>query len=255
MEQIFNPKRFLKYAVYKVTATQKPTLLILTGTVVALFLFTFMLTATNGLKNDNQWMGLFFGALTISGLLLIGHAFPELRRKKTSINFLTAPVSTFEKFTFEVLFKIVVFTLLFPLVFKLIGVVTVELADFIWPSKYHHACTFNGLKKFSKEEFFPIIPWLYILGASLAFAGASAFKKLPLIKSIIIIALAIGSVAGYFYLMMEKMHLSNGIQHFLFEVLKMDKHEPPLSAFIVFVAGSALVALVYAFYNLKEREE
>ena len=255
MEQVFNPKRFIKYAVYKLTASQKSSILILAGSFAALFLFTLMLIANGGIRNENEWMGLFFGSSVVAGLLLIGHAFPEFRRKKSAINFLTAPASTFEKFLFEVVLKIVLFTLLYPIVFKLIGEIAVGLANFIWPLKNHYDFTYSGLKKFSNEDFFHVIPWLYLWGACIALAGASAFKKLPLIKTLIFITAALGSIVGYFYLMIEKMHLGNGIEYFFIDVLKMNKKEPPLTAFIIVLTISSVIALAYAYFNLKEREE
>ena len=255
MEQIFNPKRFIKYAVYKLTASQKSSILILAGSFAALFLFVFWLVADHAISNENEWVGLFFGTFVVAGLLLIGHAFPEFRRKKSAINFLMAPASTFEKFIFEGLLKIILFTFLFPFVFNIIGDLSISLAKYIWPYQSYSNLTYTGLKKFSNEDFFPIIPWLYVWGASIALAGASAFKKLPLIKTLIFITAVFGGIAGYFYLMIEKMHLENGIGYFFFEVLKMNKQEPPMSVFIIFLAISSLIAFGYAYFNLKEREE
>ena len=93
----------------------------------------------------------------------------------------------------------------------------------------------------------PVLPWRVL--------PPTAALSRRWVSPLIFITAVFGGIAGYFYLMIEKMHLENGIGYFFFEVLKMNKQEPPMSVFIIFLAISSLIAFGYAYFNLKEREE
>ena len=252
MEQIFNIKRFINYTVYQLTAYRKSSLLIFAGSFVALFLFVFLMVFSREISNEEAWLSLFFGTSIVAALLLIGHSFPALRTDKTSLSFLTLPVSIFEKFVFEVLFKILLLIVIFPIIFWLIGNLSVGIADFIYPDENHFGCTFNELSRIIKEDFFPAIVWTYLFGVSLAFAGSTAFKKLPLVKTLVFVGLVIAAIVGYMYLIIEELHLDNGIKYVAESVF--EKHENALLILYLFLAISTFLAMAYAYFNLKERE-
>jgi hypothetical protein len=163
------------------------------------------------------------------------------------------PASLLEKYLFEVVLKIVLFALLYPLIFKLIGEMTVVFADFTFPRENHYDFTYAGLIKFSQEDFFPFISWLYVFGAFIAFAGATAFRRLPLIKTLVFLGIVIGSIVGYFYLLIVKIHLGNAIGYFI-ENSWIKEEKEAMTFGILLLVISSLTALAYAFFNVKERE-
>lgn len=257
MKQTFNPKRFIRYSIYQLMSHRNNLLLITGGAAVVLFTFLLILISNHGIRNAEGWFGTFIGTFVFSGLLLIGHSFPAMRKKKSTINFLMIPASNFEKFFYEFLIKIVLFTLLYPLFFKIIGELAFSFAQFISPYKSFTSYTMHELTELRNNEFFSAICWAYIFGASIAFAGASAFKKLPLLKTIIVLAVILGAISGYMYFLVEKTGWEHGMEYFAMEVLKLNQLEEPENPgriLSVFPAISSIVAFGYAFFNLKERE-
>lgn len=255
MEQIFNPKRFLKYLLFNISANRNSYLFMLAGSFIALFLFLVFVLSTEGIRDEPGWLATFFGTSIVATLLLIGHAFPGIRRKKTAITFLMAPASTFEKYFSEVVLKMVLFALLYPVFFRIAGQMALGFLEYVSLYKSYPPFTYNALKSMKQQEFFPIIIWLYLFGASIAFAGASAFKKFPLVKTLISITVFGGLVAGYFYILLEKMHVEHGIEYYMFEILNLkDGNEPPVALFCTILGISSVVALAYAYFNIKERE-
>lgn len=253
MEQIFNIKRFKNYIVYQFTINRKSSLLVLSGFFVALLLFVFTMVASDNVQYDEEWMYTFYAASIVLALILVGHSFHALRNDRTTLNFLTLPASLVEKYVFEVVFKILLFIVIYPIVFWLVANLAVGIADFLYP-KYgvHLKFTYKGLNNIKKDEVFPIIVWTYVFGISLAFAGSTAFKKLPLVKTLVFVGVVVTVIIGFMYLLLEEWHLDDGIEYVVRSVIK--DFDIVITIMCIFFAVSAFIAMVYAFINIKERE-
>lgn len=252
MNDIFNFSRFVKYAKAQLILQRKLFLLIISGGFLALFFFTLILFATNSRWDKEDWSILFLMSGAISALLFAGHAFPFLRTKEACQNTLMIPASTLEKFTYEFVLKIVLFTLLYPVLFKLMAGTVLPLAEFINPERAFVPFSFDPIIHTNKEYLLPTAVLGYLFTVSLAFAGASALKRYPLIKTIVIVGIIILVGVGYFYLLFGKLHLKNGISYVANYVIA--DQDSALIWLYYFLCISFITAWVYAFFNLKERE-
>ncbi len=252
MNDIFNFSRFVKYAKAQIILQRRLLLLIVSGGFLALFFFTLLLLVGNRSWDTNNWIFLFFISGAIIALLLAGQAFPFLRSKEASQNTLMIPVSTFEKFTYEFVLKIILFVLLYPILFKLMASSVLSLTEFIKPERIFTPFSFDPIIYNHKEYLLPTVLLGCLLAVSLAFAGASTIKRYPLIKTIVIVGIMILTGLGYLYLLFEKMKLEKGITYVIENIIGDGN-----SAFIwlyLFFGISSITAFIYAFFNLKERE-
>lgn len=252
MNQLFSFPRFAKYAMAQMRLRRKVLLLIIASSFLTLLITTLLFLVANKRCNEDDWMALFFTTGGISALLLIGHSFPFFRNKETCMNTLMLPASSFEKFSYEFVVKIVLFTLLYPLLFQLVAGIVPPIVEFIHPERTVLHFSFEPIIHIRKEFALPLICMGYLFAVSLAFAGASSIKRYPLIKTIVFVGITILLIVGYFYLLVEKLNLITGIGYVAGQAFGDDK-----SAFMwafSFLGLSSLAAWIYAFFNLKERE-
>lgn len=113
MNQHFSIRRFFRYANYNVQTNKRLLIFFLGGFSVALYVFELFLFGANRNWNSSDWTLLFFMMLGVTALLTIGHSFHYLRKQESSFRVFLLPVSTLEKFIYELLTKTVLFTALF----------------------------------------------------------------------------------------------------------------------------------------------
>ncbi|MDB4335028.1 hypothetical protein OAA06_01575 [bacterium] len=263
MNQVFNIKRFLRYANYNIRISQKMLLLVFGGFTAALFLVELLIFKNNLSWTENNWASLFFVSYAIAGLLIIGNSFPFLRKRdKTLVNFVL-PVSTTEKYLYELVFKVGIFTLLFLLAFSIISDIAMEFAKFLNRDRLARFADsgnpinilpfkFEYLLLKGEEYLFEFLLWAFGLGFSLAFAGSVAFRKFPLIKTIILLGIIVLLIIGYFYLSFEKMDLKYGVQYVTKAIIP--DYESAIKWGFSLIGVSIVTALTYSFFKLKERE-
>lgn len=252
MTDIFKLPRFLKYAKAQITLQRKQLLLMISGGFIALFLFTLLFYGNNNYWRENDWTGLFLTSGAISALLFAGHAFPFLRSKEACQNALMIPASALEKFTYEFVLKIILFTLLFPILFQLMASTVLPLVEFIHPKKTFLPFSFDPILNPGEKYLSTSLVLGYFFIISVAFAGASALRRYPLIKTLVIIGSIILLGVGYFYFLFAELNLKNGIRHIVESVIPGERE-----AFIwlfYFLGISSLITLTYAYFKLKERE-
>lgn len=252
MNQIFNFSRFIKYATYQARIKRNIYLPTIGGFSVALFLFMLFLLSVNNYWKQDEWTVLFFTSFAITGLLLIGNAFPSLRKKEKRINMLMLPVSTFEKYTYEYIIKVVLFAIIYPLIFVIISSLVVPIAGVINPDRTIVSFSFDPIFNPHQKHIIGLIFWIYLFCSSLVFAGAAAIKKHPLIKTLLFVGTVIMITIGYFYMIFEKFKLGNGIQYVVKNTIS---NETEAFTWLFTLLGiSACSALTYAFFKLKEKE-
>lgn len=250
MNEIFKFSRFINYSKVQLVQGRKLFLLLFSGSFIVLFFFTLLLLANNKYWNLGDWNVLFLMSGAIGALLIVGHAFPFLRNKEARQNTLMIPVSTFEKFTYEFVFKIILFTLLYPILFQLMASTVLPLVEFIYPEKTFLPFLFD--LKFNDEHILPTVILGYLFAVSLAFAGASVIKRFPLAKTIVFVGIIILIGIGYLYILLEKLQLNTGLRY-------LGKHTIPdenaaFTWLYLFLTISSISAWAYAYYKLKERE-
>lgn len=254
--QLFSLKRFWTYAVSSLTLHHRQ-LLLMTGAVSAgLLLFLSFLMFINRNWHEHQWIPVLVFVVPIAGLLYVGSAFPDLRSKEKTIGFLMTPASSFEKFLYEFIERIVFFCILFPILLYLVGNLAFITTEAI---KHTMGIPFDAESLSYRQFPNKILPEegknLLALGAlsalCLAFAGAAVFRKFPLIKTIIFVCIVLFSIVGYFVLIFERMHLN---RPWLEPYLENLGKQNILSLFAVLLTIFILVILSYAYFKLKEKE-
>lgn len=261
--QFFNLKRFGKYAACSLISNYRQTLLFWGAIWFAIFAFTLISIAnSHSMWNYDNWIPLFIIVYCISGLLYTGFAFPSFRNKKRTYNELMIPVTAFERLVYEFFEKIVVFIILYPPIFYIsssmavgirnslsFGTINVEFNGFTtFPFE---VISFDKLNANMEPGLFGMLFMLSVLGFVLAFAGAASFRKLPLIKTIVIVGLIFLTCIGYMYLLFEKLNLHNSW---------IANLEHDITAKQGFAIGAlvfgliSLTALAYTYFKLKEKE-
>lgn len=225
----------------------------------------FLILVFGQLTNDFQphdteiFLAFLVGFVAVFGILYTGYSFPAFRNKETSINYLTMPASTFEKFLFEFTSRILIMLIVLPFLFWLsfnlegyvfrlftgIGFDPVGFSD-LWEAR-------------SKEGDIPF--WAYVLMPSatflvfiLPFTGAAMFSKQPLVKTLFSLAIVMMFFSFYVYIVVEPLGLSN----YDFDDSKMWLTPSnsigvlKITTFLVIVANLTMLSVTY--FKLKEKE-
>lgn len=257
MNQIFNLSRFIKYGTYQFRMRNKAMLLTVAGAFIALIFLMFFVISTSHRWNANSWQLTFYLTGAVAAILYIGNSFPYFRKKDTSVGMIMLPASVFEKFVYEYLSRVVLFTLLFPIFFSFVAHLVVPLVQYIFPKK--------GITSFSFDLLFPvynresdtliayyIIPALYILITSLFLAGAVIARRYPLVKTLVSIGVFVLSIIGYFYLILEKINLENGLGYFAERI--WGQPEDAIKTIFALIVVTSITNLAYTYFKLKEKE-
>jgi hypothetical protein len=190
----------------------------------------------------------------IFGILFSGTAFPALRNHKKTLDFLLVPNSTTEKYLYEVLFRIVAYSLVFPVLFwigaNLGGIIINSFTLDHYDLGYNLFYPFKEIHKYMRITETEVAIYSFALFLiSIPFTGAAFFSKVPLLKTAIFLAILVG--ASFFY-----GWILDGIFNFTHtRYLGNDVSEKAamnwVTAALLF---STLVLHTSAFFRLKERE-
>jgi hypothetical protein len=209
-------------------------------------------------KPDGANFALAIFVIIAMGILCAGTAFPGLRTKEKAQGYLLLPASTFEKFLMEFLTRIILFMLIVPAVYWVVGNLEGNLVRLFQPSFY-----FNPQVPFVSFGMHVGPPgfmgWVYSLAISMyalvltiPFTGATIFTKNPLIKTLFGVA-----IIFFFNLL---------VIYFFLSVLDFRRYYP--SGRILFMAdgddsiiAGAIICTVMcmgficaAYFKLKEKE-
>ncbi|TAJ11680.1 hypothetical protein DMA11_15935 [Marinilabiliaceae bacterium JC017] len=252
MNQIFSFSRFVKLATYYFSIQKRRFLLIIGGAFVALFLFLLGVLVRKNNWDGIDWAAMFYLIGFMGATLYIGTAFSYLRKKETTVNMLMVPASVFEKYLLEFFNRIVMFVLLYPVLFILTRRFAVAVANFLKEGPAMAVSSLSELFKMPSDDM--VLPFIFvvILGVLVVFAGTAAIRKYPLIKTLIFVGVVFIACVGYFYLILEKMNLAQGIAY-VFESIFHDQDTFFASLYVI-IGSSSLLSLVYGFFKLKEKE-
>jgi hypothetical protein len=261
--QIFSIKRFGKYASCSFISNYRQSLLFwgaLTFTLIALSIFIMRGTYSNW--NSDGWEQIFIPGFYLGGAIYTGFAFPGFRSKERTQTELLIPVSAFERLLYEFLVKVIAFIILFPIIFYISSSLAVGISNTLHIGTV--SATLNGIETFPyktisyaklynpmPQGFFSMICMLSVLVFVIAFAGAATFRKLPLIKTIVIIGSIIMTGITYFYLLVQNSVLRNSWPKYLENTFTQKQVFLLITLIFAFIT---LVALVYTYFKLKEKE-
>lgn len=261
--QFFNFKRFGNYATCSIISNYRQTLLFLGAIWFAVLAFSLLdMRGRNSNWNIDSWMSIFLFGFYFSSLLYSGFAFTAFRSKERTLTELMIPVSSFERFLYEFIDKIIVFLLLYPAIFYAASSMAVGIGNMFTFGISH--VTRNSVNTFPYEtvsfyQFYSnfetgLFGMFFMLSVTvfvLAFAGAATFRKLPLIKTVVFIGLIFLTGIGYFYLLFEKWKLRQSW------IANVENNVTAQQGFLIgtmIFAFISLVALVYTYFKLKEKE-
>jgi len=157
--------------------------------------FTIIYVGNNfGNSDYDDFISVFLVMFFAIGVLYIGHSFPSFRTKEKKLAFLLQPSTIIEKYVFEYFSKVFLYILIMPLLFQaahiFVGVVIQML---------HSGFEFKYISYFEYIDTLPVdtgstYPWFSIMLIScgmllfnVAFVGASAIQKYPLLKTVFIV--------------------------------------------------------------------
>ena len=261
IQSIFSIKRFGLLIKRETIMKQSFLLMAIAGVIItiatAIVLF---LMADRG--NRLYWDSFIFPVsiimFAIFGILFAGTAFPALRNNKKTLDFLLVPNSTTEKYLYEVLFRIVAYFLVFPVLFwigaNLGGMIFNSFTFEHYDLGYNLFFPFKEIHHYMKITETEIAMYSFgLFLISIPFTGAVYFSKVPLLKTAIFLAVLVGVSFFYGWIL-------DGIFNFTHtrgpEVIFDDEPKEETVAYIIttFFVFSTLVLHTSAFFRLKERE-
>ncbi len=204
---------------------------------------------------NQSYLGTFMFFFFALGAIYASSSFPAFRSKEKSITYLTLPVSTLEKYIFELLTRVIGFIILMPLLYWIIANIEGSIIHYYFPSLVNYKFSFSQVL-----TDYPMSGWkkiaflqggLFVFIA--AFTGASHFNKSPLIKSLFTFSII---VIGYFlfiYLLIKGFNLenyrtaNNGMLFFKGE-------KGSITFFAIAATVVNVVLLAVAWFRLKEKE-
>ena len=186
-------------------------------------------------------------------------SFPAFRSKEKSMVYLMLPASVSEKYTFELLTRIVLYIVLMPLLFWLVanieGIIVHSFIPELANYKFSFRDGFLAIVKNGKFEFWALILTIQgILFVFIApFTGASHFSKSPLLKTVFTFLTIIAGYGFYVYLLVKGLNLE-GMHPVNDRVLFIHNTDGALIFFGILSTAIKLSLLSIAYFRLKEKE-
>lgn len=275
---IFSIRRFMLYCRQSLIINKKMIGISLIGFVGTLFVvLLFFQSIDNNFRGWElkNYIVLFFFYFFGLGLIYISLSFPAFRAKEKSMHYLMLPISSSEKFVFELTTRIITFIVLMPLLYWIVANLEGTIVHSYIPEfksyqfsfneayheliKTHTYVTVDGKIQVQYTQFEKSVQYLFIQGGLFvfifSFAGASHFSKSPLLKTLFTFSLII---AGYFllgYLLSKGLNLSeyNPADNRILSIKVRDKNEfSKIAAFVLTIIN--LTFLTIAWFRLKEKE-
>lgn len=241
---ILDIRRFGMYTRYHVIQNYKMILVSIFGFSAATFIILFFVQMANDLRplDHDTIRGTFLFIFFVTGIIYCGTAFPGLRSKEKAIGWLLLPASSFEKYVFEFINRILVFLVLMPLLFWMVYLIEGSFVSIIIPGYKMNLASLTSILFYDFQPPVEYKSWFILLVSSLVslafiipLTGATAFMKHPLLKTLLAFAIVF------------LFHFLLGFT--LVQVLNLDRYHPRNDS-ILFV-GSEKSALVFStIYSL-----
>jgi hypothetical protein len=255
--QFFSLTRFGNYAASALILRSRQWMLIAIAVPTGLFLLMTLIMMFNDKWGIDEWLATSMLTSVALGGLFIGSSFPALRTKKESISFLMVPASAFEKYLYELLIRLVLFCILFPVVFYIVGNLSLYVANTL---KIHMESPFYKYDYFNKETLKPLmvnIPafvGIIFFLFTMFYAGTTVFRRLTIIKTLVFLGGLIVVFAGYFTFLNRILKINRTWFTDVLDELQQKANSYPYYFICAVFIVVSIFALVYAYFKLKEKE-
>jgi hypothetical protein len=219
-------------------------LISITGVIAGLFvvLYSIQRYTLFDTWTHKNFITVFVPLFMILAVLYAGSAFPGLRSRDRAIKYLTLPVSTKEKFLFELVTRIALFVILMPTLFWAIFYLEGQLVALINPNftfqSFSYLDGFNGPTQYQNNLIMTFVASHGLLFLTFPFFGATVFMKNQIIKTI---ALAFGILIVFFIVF--------NFNNFLEAIIKQYMLE-----FTCFIIALNFTLVVLAYFRLKNKQ-
>jgi hypothetical protein len=256
MNNTFNIKRFGKLIRQQYQLSGKNTALAILSIFIVYTLILMSFTYKNSHIRAVEWIPFFFMLNLGVALPFAGYAFPAFRSKEKTFDYLLIPCSLTEKFTLNLIIRLLLPWVILPIIFYISAHLAAELA--LWYAPGRSIAAFSPIKLMEHLEsdraraMITVIVLMVLISQSILFAGATVFKQKPLIKTLVTLGITAAVVILYFYVIIEVADtFKTGKMPW---VAKIENKETALN----FLIGLELVLLTttwaYAFFKVKEKE-
>ncbi len=257
---IFNSDRFLSLFRQNLIHNARMILITLVALSGGLFILLMLPQIANHdhVPQYRDFMGLFLFIFIALGIIYSGMAFPGFRSKEKCFSYLLNPASNFEKYLFEIINRIFVFIILVPLIYWIVYYIEGNMMHVINPSfEFHTYWYFNHNMPAPVDFDF----WAKLLTVNLGlliffipFTGASAFIKVPLIKTMFSIAVIVFIQAMIVYLMVKIVGPHEFAKVHEPAFLWIETKEGVIQFAAVYTLLINLAMLSVSYFKLKEKE-
>jgi len=209
--------------------------------------------------SNSRYLFAFTSLFFSTGIIYTSLAFPSFRMKEKTISYLLLPATTSEKFTFEVISRIVLFFIVMPFLFWLMANIEGTIMHYYKPefAAYRFSFSEGWLNLNSQGN---LHAWgslaivqgvLFVFIAS--FTGASHFSKSPLVKTLFSVSIIMASYALFIYLLVKGLKLEEYTitkDRLLF--IHNEKEALVYTSLAITAINICLLAISY--FRLKEKE-
>ncbi len=245
MKKLFNISRFMRYANYQNLIHGRMLIFTILGMWGMLILFLIFVYISNNSFSAKNWTTIFFITGMFASIIFSGMSFPDFRKKESSVKFLMLPASVFEKFSYELIIRII----LFPFVYIVLYYLSVKLLLlFFSGTKVEDIPVLFFLDKGTMGTPVSFLYTFYFLLSAVFFSGAGFIRRYPLLKTAIATTLVVFLIMGY-NVLMDYLGVGRSLYKF---ISYANRNFYLLYWFFVF---TGLTALVYTYYKIKEKTE
>ncbi len=259
--QLFSFQRLMLLGKQSFIINKKLIGISLAGFAGVLFMLLLLFQSKSNFSNwgNKEYMITFTFLFFTLGVIYSSLSFPAFRSKEKSITYLLLPATASEKFTFEILTRIVVFLLLMPLLYWVVANLAGAIVNYYVPQFTTYQFSFNQafsamadqgmFKGWAKLLFAQGVLFVFIA----SFAGASHFSKSPLLKTMFTISLIVAGYALFTYLLVKGLNLQ-AYHPANDRIVFVDSKNDAIAFFAILSTLINLCLLAIAWFCLKEKE-
>ena len=198
----FSYNRFSKLMAVELFRMRKSMIITLGSTVGVMFVVSVLVSGFTPAINLQSF---FFTGMFIAGIIIAGLAFPDFRKKETTISYLTLPASAFEKLVSQILIVSFGFLIFYIIAFYLFWVIV-----FLWRLFLQLDTPFYNV--FLDGNFYESLFSLWFWQA-VFLIGSASFIRMPLVKTLAAVFSVMIVLGIYLMFIITKIAFDNLSQH------------------------------------------
>jgi len=258
---LFSANRFILLIKHSLIVNKKLIGISVAGVTGTLFIALFFFQSVFSFQNwTNLSTTIFFLFCYVSlGGMYTSQSFPAFRSKGKSLGYLMLPASSFEKFIYEFLVRIVALILLFPILFWIVANAEGSIIHHYIPKLVSYRFSFSqGIPEFISK--WKMSGWdvstvvqvcLFVYFST--FTGACHFSKSPRIKTLFTLSVIIAGYTLFTYLLFKGLNLKD-FRNPDNEILFIKSKEGIKAALSIGWMIVNLTLLSIAWFRFKEKE-